>query len=952
MGVAMRNCVHKFSRAAVNLLMATALLVAVFSLCAAQEEKGVVQGVVKDAETGEPVPGANVVVVGSTLGSTSNADGFYNINNVPAGRQLIRAGYIGFRQIVKEIVVSAGVTSTVDFNLSVTSVNMNEIVVTGQGAAIEKRKLATSIETISSKELSLAPSKSLEQLLQGHVPGLTSYVPSAMPGTGARIATRGVKSVLTSSTPVIYVDGVRVDNNDNFRLSFGTGGQVSSSLSDLLVGNIERIEVIKGGAASTLYGSEAANGVIQIFTAKGAPGAERWKFSLTSGFDKPENKFILEDYTKEKFLQTGIYQSYAFNTSGGTEYLAYSVSGKISGNQGVVTGNKLEEKVYSFSSGARASLSDQVKMDLSASYTRDQYGRIFNDNAIAAPLSSLEIEGTFRRTSNKDSLLRLYMLPDLREAINRFITTVNFTYTPIPDWMNKFTVGLDYRKSEERQFAPIEAGGIVSATGGFLSRSDREYMTVTLGYAGSYKLPVLDFVEQTLSFGVQGYRIEDRESYGRGRNFGIPGSYQFSDASTIDAQENNQQQFQWGIYGQDQVGLWDRVFLDLGIRFDGNSAFGKDIGIQTYPKAGIAYNIGDESYWPDFLKPTWSSMKLRTSWGQTGSFPPPFVRDRSYTSNSFLSETALNFGNAGDTQLKPEKTTSIDIGFDAGLFDDRVALEFTYFRQTTKNAFFSVPTDPASGFGVQIRNVGEIQNKGIELTLRANVLNTEDVDLNIRASLATLDNEVTDLGGAPPFSTAGFAFAPERVELGRPVGIFRVDVPRLEADGTYKGNSDQVLMGTPLPTRTGSFSFDLTLWKDLSISSLLEFATGNDVLNQSLSRRIINGTVYPDELALLPVSTDPAKPYTRNTASSILIQNGAWWKLREISARYRLPFEFFRGITLTASLRNVAIFGTKTTGVDPELSFIRAGRQFEAGGVTGANISPPRQFRFGAEFSF
>lgn len=628
---------------------------------------------------------------------------------------------------------------------------------------------------------------------------------------------------------------------------------------------------------------------------------------------------------------------------------------------GVVAEDKASDKQWNFSTGMRAILSERADAEISASYTRTQFGRIFNDNSLLAPLSALEIESNFidvaRSGGNQDSLLNLFLLPDLREVANRFISSFNVNYSPYARWKNKFTVGIDYRKSEERQFASIESEPVTLTVGGFLNASHREFLTITMAYTGSYTVPKLGPFTQTVSVGAQGFRVEDREIFGRGATFRLPGTTDFGNASVISANEDNRQLFNGGIFVNDQIGLWDRFFVDLGIRFDGNSAFGKDVGIQTYPKAGVAYNISDESFYPGFLKRYLSSMKLRTAWGQTGNFPAPFVRDRSYASAAFLSEAAFIFNNPGDQALKPEKTTSLDLGFDAGLFDDRIGFEFTYFRQLSKNSLFNVLTDPASGFGSQQRNVGEIENKGIEATIRANVLNLNNFELNTRFSFATLHNEVTDLGDSPSFSIAGFAFAPQRVEEGRPVGVFRVNKPLPEADGSFTGRVDPAFFtDSVIPKRTGSMSLDATIFKKLTVTGLAEFAYGHIVLNQTLSRQIVNSQAgnirYPEAYAKVPGALNPTtnrKPYDRNTASAILVQKGDWFKIREVSLRYLLPTIGVRGLALTASVRNLAILGTNTYFADPELNFIRAGGQLEVGGIVGANPSAPKQFRLGID---
>ncbi|HWP82962.1 MAG TPA: TonB-dependent receptor [Bacteroidota bacterium] len=943
--------------------LAAFLLLAVFAMSKAQESTGEIRGKVVDTR-GEPLVGANVLVSGTAIGSTTNIDGEYVIRRVPAGQFSIVARFVGYKSGVKDVTVQVGGTVTVDFALQSTTLQMDEVIVTGQGVATERRRLPTAVESITSKEIDLAPVKDVGQLLQGRIPGLQALSNGGMPGSSVRLMTRGVKSALSQPTPVIYVDGVRVDNNYQGRLSSGTGGQISSSINDLVAGEIDRIEITKGGASSTLFGAEAANGVIQIFTKKGIPGAIRWNGNITTGYDDHPLDNIYSDYTKQKFFQKGIFQSYRLGATGGNEAISYNVSGKISQNTGTVVRDKLDDKLYNLSSGLRVVSSDLSSIEVSASYTRNQYGIIFNDNAIASLLNSLETEGRFDLPGvNRDSLFEQFLLPDLGEQVNRFISSANFNYTPFPWWDNKFTIGVDYRKSENRHYVPLEGGTFIGTVGGYLFRADREYKTITLAYTGSFKLPEVMDITQVLTVGAQGFRVDDREVRGEGRTFRIPGTKDFDNASTISAFESNQELFSYGFLIQDQVGIWDRLFLDLGVRFDGNSTFGKDVGIQVFPKFGVAYNISQEAFWPEFIKEYWSSMKLRASWGQTGTFPPPFSRDRTFGASQFLNESALTFGNPGNSELKPEKTTSIDVGFDAGFLDEKFSLEFSYYKQVTRDAMFSVTEDPAAGLGFQRRNVGEITNDGIEITLRATPIDMEDVQVNFRGSFATINNVVSSLGGAAPFTIAGFAFAPQRVEVGKPVGIIRANKPRLEvvdpATGRmgYRGNSDEVFIGSPFPTRTISASAEVTLFRDLTLSGLLEGAWGHYVLNQTISRRMVNAlsnpNLYQYVLARIPQVEPGSTPYNRNTASAVLVEPGDWFKLREIALRYRVPRTWLfgvNGMTLVASVRNVARFGIKAEDIDPETSFI-PNTTIEVGGIVGATVEPPRQYRFGIDFT-
>lgn len=959
--------------------LCTFTLVVLIAGLALGQATGVVRGVVKDAERGDPLIGANVVLTGTTLGAVTDLEGNYIIRNVPEGKYTVAVRYVGYKGQTKEATITANATVSLDFALAVTAVQMDEVVVTGQGAAIEKRRLPTSVETISSKDVQFAPVKSVDQLLQGRIPGLQSFSPGGAPGTGARMITRGVKAALSGTTPVIYVDGVRVDNNPQGRLASGTGGQISSSLADLVTGEIDRIEVIKGGAAATLYGSEAANGVIQIFTKKGTPGAARWNVNLTTGYDKPELKNTWSEYTKQKYYQTGAYQSYRVGVDGGTENLTYTVSGKMSEDMGVSVRDQLKDKLYNISTGLRALLGEKGSVEASASYTRTAFGKQFNDNAIAGVLSSLEIEATMEplrlnpsnpSAANPDSVLNAYLLPELTEVVNRWIASTTFGYNPYSWWQNKATIGVDYRKNEDRQFASIEAGPVVSTPGGYLARADREYMTVTGTFNATFTLPDLGPISQRFTAGAQAFRVNDREIRGVGTNFRIPGTKDFDNASVITAFESNLELFNYGFIFQDQIGIYNRLFVDLGLRIDGNTTFGTNVPTQVYPKLGAAYNISDEEFYPEDFKSVVSNLKLRASYGETGLFPPPGTRDRDYTSASYtfggVTDAGIGFGNPGNKDLKPERTASIDVGFDMGLLDDKVSLEFSYFKQTTKDAQFSVTEDIASGFTTFKRvNIGEIENKGIELALRASIFDTEDFQLNMRASYATNDNVVTSMGGAAEFTVAGFAFAPMRVREGSPVGIIQANQPRIESDGTFKGNFDPVYIGGPTPTKIASLGIEMVLFKDLTISALAEGAFGHYLLNQSYSRRIVNalsalvgnvpgtGTgLYSDIFTRLnwPVNVANGQYYPRNNASAYMIERGDWIKLREVSLRYRVPREWMSGVFLTASVRNPWVIMQAAGMVDPESSFIPS-RTIELGGIVGATVQPPIQWRFGIDIT-
>jgi TonB-dependent SusC/RagA subfamily outer membrane receptor len=257
-----------------------------------QTQFGTIKGQILEKNTGRPLPGTNTFLLDTRFGAAADRDGNYEIGNVPPGTYKIEATFIGYKSETKEVTVMANAEVTVNFELEVDVLELSEIVVTGTGASIEKRKLSANVDVLNAITIEQAPVSSVDQLLQGRVAGATVRLQSAQPGQGALLNFRGITSVFADQTPVIYIDGIRVDNTNSTSLSLG--GEATSALSEILTTDIERIEITKGGAASTLYGSDAANGVIQIFTKRGNVGAPVITFTTEQGVDIPEDKFLLD----------------------------------------------------------------------------------------------------------------------------------------------------------------------------------------------------------------------------------------------------------------------------------------------------------------------------------------------------------------------------------------------------------------------------------------------------------------------------------------------------------------------------------------------------------------------------------------------------------------------------------------------------------------------------------
>ncbi|MHC4448103.1 MAG: TonB-dependent receptor plug domain-containing protein, partial [Planctomycetota bacterium] len=250
----------------------------------AQAQTGEVSGRVVDEVTGRPIEGAQIVIVGTNIRAQSRVDGLYNLVNVPLGSQQVRVMIIGYATQTATLTTQPGVTATLDFTLSRAVISLDAMVVTGQAGAVSRREIGNSISTIDAETIANLPISDVGQALQGLAAGVTVMDNSGQVGVGQRIRLRGINSVTMGNQPLIYVDGVRILDralNDDPE----TGNLAPSPLNDINPEDIERIEVVKGAAATTLYGTEASAGVIQVFTRRGSSGAPRWSISIDQGFN-------------------------------------------------------------------------------------------------------------------------------------------------------------------------------------------------------------------------------------------------------------------------------------------------------------------------------------------------------------------------------------------------------------------------------------------------------------------------------------------------------------------------------------------------------------------------------------------------------------------------------------------------------------------------------------------
>jgi TonB-linked SusC/RagA family outer membrane protein len=411
------------------------------------QTRGTITGVVRDATGGLPIEGAQVLVMGTSIGGVTSAAGRYTLANVPAGTHSVQARLIGYSTQSRSVAVAAGQTVTQDFSLTRSAITLDEVVVTGTGVATERRKLGNTVATIDASALENKPITSFSEVLQGREPGVVTLPSGGLTGEGARIRIRGTKSLSQSNEPIVYLNGVRIDNAGG-RGNIGTGGGgLPSRLDDIDPNSIERVEVLKGAAAATLYGSEASSGVIQIFTKQGSAGPARWDVEIEQGFLRyPANAFepnagfvtsqseatrlsnwwnmqiepyrVFERDFVSGMFGTGHSQAYSLSVSGGAPILTYFVSGRYQGENGPIDGDQPVLRCDPTFAGCRmpsefasdqatraqgtlsltSSPREDIQLRLNTMFTEANNSTLNNNNNIYAPIT-LSIFGQPQRAS-------------------------------------------------------------------------------------------------------------------------------------------------------------------------------------------------------------------------------------------------------------------------------------------------------------------------------------------------------------------------------------------------------------------------------------------------------------------------------------------------------------------------------------------------------------------------
>ncbi|HET7374600.1 MAG TPA: SusC/RagA family TonB-linked outer membrane protein [Gemmatimonadaceae bacterium] len=778
---------NHFPHIASAFAVAIALQFAGAHIARAQE----VAGRVVATGSNEPLSRARIGVVGGTQRAVADDDGRFRITGLTGTTVTLDVRRIGYRSAqVQARVGQADLTVA----LSPNPTGLEAVVVTGTVGATEKREVGNAVGQINAADIvATAPVLSMQGLLNGRTPSLVVLPTSGQVGTGSQIRIRGQASLSLGNNPLLFVDGVRVNNQAaSGPVSQAFGSSPISRLNDFNPEDIESIEVLKGPSAATLYGTEAANGVINIITKKGASSVPRWNYTMRQGanyFANYRDRFPV-NYGKRRLttdspsggatgpvealnfdsllvgacgdsiatrlgkkcdiFRTGRHQETELAVSGGASALRYYASGNLLDDQGAEP--RSSRRNYSGRLNVSIAPSQKLNISTNVGYVNgptnlpcDAGCGGYTWTTLSATPSNYNLP---QRHGFHSSLPYQYdQTVVLWQDLARTTASVRVEHQPVSWFSHRLTLGGDVTNEGNNEYDP-RVDSLQSL--GFRDINERDVIDRSLDYSANAIWNYSPKFRFTTSGGAQYFTESIHSVDAFGSVFPTPGLKSLS--STVNrspATEAFSDDKSLGIYGQEQIAWRDRVYFTAAVRSDDHSAFGANFNRVIYPKFSLSYVLSDEPWFKiPMVGRNLNSFRFRAAYGQSGKAPTTYSAIRTYSPTAGPNDAAAVFPNTvGNPNLGPEKGKEIEVGFDATAWQERLGLEFTYYNKKTVDAILDKVVAPSSGqAGTQPINVGGILNSGIELTLRGTPIQTNRISLDLAGQFSTNHNEVTDIG--------------------------------------------------------------------------------------------------------------------------------------------------------------------------------------------------------------
>lgn len=944
-------------------VLAAISLFLVLPLGTAVAQEASVSGVVTDASTDEPIPGANVVIEELQLGEATGPSGRYQITSIPAGAYTLTVSFVGYHRFEESIELSAGEEVVVNIPLQPEEMELEEVVVTGAAGEARTRELGSTVARLDAAEID-RPSFNVDDMLQGEDPSITVNPGSATPGAGAQIRMRGNTSMTLGNQPLVYIDGVRQasiaypQNNSQAQPFYSGSNTQASPINDVNPSDIDRIEVVRGAAASTLYGSEAAAGVIQIFTKDGHTGDPLISYEMGQNlswlrpFGSEQRPYVGMDH----WLRTAHGHTHNLSISGGSPDVNYFVSGRFEDSEGVMPDD------HENRGSVRANISyepiSSLRMNFRSNYmVHDFEMSPAGNNTESILFNVYRAPNNFVGSSDPEDIdeLREVHTGQTNERLNLGLTT---RWNPIESLSSRLVVGYDQLNSNMEQKRPF---GYVLKPEGDIVDINWQSRRLTFDYISNLDFAVTRDLASEFSVGGQFSTNSERTIDGYGE--GLPGPGEHTLNSTAERAVHGQELKvnQGGAFVQNKLEYRDRLFLTAGLRVDGHSAFGQDFGLEFYPKADLSYVISDEQFWNE----DWGALRLRAAYGHAGRAPGAFDAVRTWEPVSFAGNTAFEPGNVGNPNLGPERTAEFEIGFEGTTLEERLSVDFNYYHQRTSDALFGVQQPPSLGFlSSQLENVGELTNQGVEINVNGTVLQLEQLTWELGGGLYTNHSEIQDTGGETFYT----------IVEGQPGPVVRgtkvlnrdaMEDPELEEDAFFGPNR---------PTHTIGLNTTVGLPAGIRLTLRGEYQGGHymsDFPSSLLAQRGPGAVgcdhvyeVVPHEEYSGPGDSHPnldqvraldrIRCYSQAPGTEVWTMPADFFKLRALTLRVPATpvVPYVDRAVATFALRNFYTWtNSEFYSYDPEMVSARSNVDALTQGITD-QLPPPASFRFSFRVEF
>ncbi|HEY6976647.1 MAG TPA: SusC/RagA family TonB-linked outer membrane protein, partial [Chitinophagaceae bacterium] len=989
-----------------------------------------ITGTIKSADANQPLEKVSITEKGTNNVVVSDVSGRYSIV-LRTDNAVLVFSFVGFT--TQEITV--GNNSTIDLSLATSQTNLNEVVVTALGIKREVRTLGYASQQVTSTQISQSKQSNLINALQGKVAGVTISSAGGGPGQGASILIRGVNSLDPgkSNQPLFVIDGMPVDNSTfTTGTTGGRGVQMPNRVSDINPEDIESVNILRGGAATALYGLRGANGVVVITTKSGQAGSLR--INLTSSYSIDEvNKYpdVQLKYTQgfggeydsvsfwpawgptveearkidpthpatlfnnwKRAYNTGHQYKNAISFSGGSDKVIFSSSLSYLRQNGLIPSTYYQDVTARVN--GQLKFSNQFRMGTSIYYT-NTVGNFYDADRYNEELiywaprwdvrDYVKPDGT-QKTYGNGNPIYYASTNKFKSNVDHVIGNVNFVFTPVKWFTATYLLGMDQYIDARTATAPGPKGvpdEIVAEDNGlgFVHEYRINYRQVNSNLLLTFDHTWAGKFQTTLRVGNDVLDRTLNRTSAEGDELDVYNLFNLGNAKVVSISQYKENYRIVGAYGDLTLGYNNYLYLTLTGRNDWTSTLSPDNRSFFYPSANLSYIFSQH-----LKMPSWVNYgKVRASLAGIGKDAAPYSTSVVYTSsfgapiNNVIGWTRDN--EAGIATLKPEKTQTFEIGADLSFFKDRLGLNFTWYKSNSKDQIIPVSVAPTSGFTTITLNAGEIENKGVELTLKGTPFRTKDFNWDVTVNYSRNKNKIlsiypglTEIVIGTQFgysnSTVTMKYVPGQSVgdiYGTPWTRYQDDknplysdksLPLLIDDNGFPvltSTSNQKILGNAYPDWIGSIGNSFS-YKNWSLYFLWDTRQGLEKYDQFLNFMGAFGestiTLDRDKIivfdGVLADGTKNTKPvwlgqgvgpdgvdygsagYYRSVYRGIsenFVEDASWIRLRTATLTYTLPSKLFthsfiKNINLSFTGNNLILI-TDYKGFDPESSSTEAG---------------------------